>query len=85
MRGRNDGGGTRFPLRWWEQTGIDWRLARDNSESVEAAGERTATATAGTTKTTLETELSDSEKGLGEEESMGASGFSGAEWSGAED
>ena len=78
-------GGTQVPQRWWEQTGIDWRLAHEKSESTEAAGEKTATETAGTTTATPETELSDSEKGSGEEESMGASGSSGAEWSGAED
>ena len=65
-------GRARVHQRWWEQTGIDWRLARAKSESAEAAGERTATETAGTTTTTPETELSDSEKGLGEEESLGA-------------
>ena len=85
VRGRNDGGGTRVPQRWWEQTGIDWRLAREKSEIAEAAGESTATETAGTTTTTPETKLLDSEKGSGEEESLGASGSSGAEWSGAEE
>ena len=78
-------GGTRVPQRCREQTGIDWRLAREKSESAEAAGERTATETAGKKTATPETELSDSEKGSGEEESLGASGSSGAEWSGAED
>ena len=86
VRGRNDGGGTRVPQRWWEQTGIDWRLAREQSENAEAEGEGTATVTAGTTTTTPTTESSDSEKGSGEEEdSLGASGSSGAEWSGAEE
>ena len=84
--GTERGGGTRVPQRWWEQTGIYWRLARERSENAEAAGEGTATATAGTETTTPETELSDSEKGSGEEEkSLGASGSSGAEWSGAEE
>ena len=83
--GTEQRGGTRVPQRWWEQTGIDWRLAQEKSESAEAAGERIATETEGTTTATPETELSDSEKGLGEEESLGASGSSGAEWSGAED
>ena len=79
-------GGTRVPQRWWEQTGIDWRLARERSENAEAAGEGTETATAGTATATPETELSDSEQGSGEEEeSLGASGSSGAEWSGAEE
>ena len=51
-------GGTRVPQRWWEQTGIDWRLVREKNESAEAAGERTTTETAGTTTATPETELS---------------------------
>ena len=25
-------GGKRVPQRWWEQTGIDWRLARERNE-----------------------------------------------------
>ena len=86
MRGRNDGGGTRVPQRWWEQTGIEWRLAREKSANAEAAGERIATATAGTAATTPATASSDSKTGSGEEEeSLGASGSSGAEWSGAEE
>ena len=56
-------GGTRVPQRWWEQTGIDWRLAREKSESAEAAGERSAAETAGKTTATPEMELSDLEKG----------------------
>ena len=36
--GTEQRGGARVPQRWWEQTGIDWRLAREKSESVEAAG-----------------------------------------------
>ena len=78
-------GGTQVPQRWWEQTGIDWRLAREKNKISEAAGKRITTETAETTTATPETELSDSEKGSGEEESLGASGSSGAEWSGAED
>ena len=42
-------------------------------------------ATEGTTTATTETETSGSEKGTGEEALLGASGSSGAEWSGAED
>ena len=51
--------------RWWEQTEIDWRLARETNERAEAAGERTTTETSGTTTATPETELSDSETGWG--------------------
>ena len=37
-------GGARVPQRWWEQTGIDWRLAQERSESAETEGEGTTTA-----------------------------------------
>ena len=59
-------GGTQVPQRWWEQPGIDWRLAREKNKRAEAAGEGITTETAGTTTATPETELSDSEKGSGE-------------------
>ena len=78
-------GGTRVPQRWWEQPGIDWRLAREKNERAEAAGETNTKATAGTPAATPETETSASEKGTGEDASLGASGSSGAEWSRAED
>ena len=78
-------GGTWVPQRWWEQPRIDWRLAREQNERAEAAGEKYTKATAGTTTATTEKETSGSEKGTGEEASLGASGSSGAEWSGAED
>ena len=80
-------GGARVPQRWWEQPGIDWRLAREKNEraEAEAAGETYTKATAGTETATPETETSGSEKGTGEEASLGASGSSGAEWSGSED
>ena len=88
-RARNDGGGARVPQRWWEQTGIDWKLARERSENAETEGDGTTTATAGTEKTTPAAEAAldsdtGSEGGKEEEESLGASGSSGAEWSGAE-
>ena len=69
-------GGTWVPQRWWEQPGIDWRLAREQNERAEAAGETYTYATAGTSTATTETETSGSEsdKGTGEEASLGASG-----------
>ena len=74
-------GGTRPPQRWWEQPGIDWKLAREKGErAVEAAGHVDATAEKKT-----RTETPGSGKGTGEEASLGASGSSGDEWSGAED
>ena len=78
-------GGARVPQRWWEQPGINWWLAREKNERAEAAGETKTKATGGMTTATPETETSGSEKGTGEEASLGASGSSGAEWSGAED
>ena len=78
-------GGTWVPQRWWEQPGIDWRMEREQNERAEAAGETYTEATAGMTMATTEKDTSGSEKGTGEEASLGASGPSGAEWSGAED
>ena len=63
--------GVRVSWRWWEQAGIELEGTKKRVE--EAA-------------TVLELELdsdSDADPG-GEEESSGASGSSGAEWSGAE-
>ena len=61
---------------------IDWRLAWEQKEHAAAAGDThtDADATEGMTTTTMET--SGSGKGTGEEASLGASGSSGAEWSG---
>ena len=41
-------GGIWVPQRWWEQPGIDWRLAREQNKRAEAAGETYINATAGT-------------------------------------
>ena len=81
-------GGTRAPQRWWEQKGIDWKLARERAEYAETEGttkdtagaETTAPAPAAAEATTAESDTG-SEEG---EESLGASGSSGEEWSGAE-
>ena len=80
-------GGARVPQRWWEQTGIDWKLARERRENAETEG--TTTDTAGTETTAPAAEAtSDSDTGSGEgkeeEESLGASGSSGAKSSGPE-
>ena len=83
---------TRVPQRWWEQSGIDWSLER---EKAAAAAVQT-----GANAAELETPGSGAEAeaesepaptlrwtagGTGEEASLGVSGSSGAEWSGAED
>ena len=74
-------GGTRVPQRWWEQPGIDWKLAQEQGErAAEAAGHADATAGKKTT-----TETPGPGKGTVEEASMGASVSSEDEWSGAED
>ena len=73
--------------------GIDWKLAREKGERAAAAAEQ-----AGATAEEMETPGSGTGEGsdpaptrgwitgnTGEEASLGASGSSGAEWSGAED
>ena len=71
-------GGTRVPQLWWEQPGIDWKLAREQGErAAESAGQAEATAEKATTDTP------GLGKGPGEEASLGSSGSSGDEWSGA--
>ena len=81
-------GGTRVPQRWWEQKGIDWKLARERTENAETEGTTTETAGAETTASAGAEATSESDTGSEEgkegEESLGASGSSGAEWSGAE-
>ena len=75
--------GTRVARRWWEQTRIDWKGARERAEAAEAAEPRTKA------MTNLESEADDATdgtvRGTGEEASLGASGSSGAEWIMAED
>ena len=70
--------GAQVSRRLWEQTGIDLKGARE--KAAEAAAE---------TETEADSESEDEPDrdagGRGEEESQGASGSSGAEWSGAED
>ena len=78
--------GARVPRRWWEQTGIDWKGAREKAAAKEEEAAEAA-----------EPELtgSDSEPkadtpegtvcGTAEEASLGASSSSGEEWSGVED
>ena len=82
--------GTRVPQRWWEQSGIDWSLAK---EKTAAAAERAGANAEETEAPGLGAET-DSEPapatgwttgGTGEEASLGVSGFSREEWSGAED
>ena len=63
--------------------GIDWKGARERAEAAEAAEPGTKALT------DSESEADDATdgtvRGTGEEASLGASGSSGAEWSGVED
>ena len=84
-------GGTRVPQRWWEQKGLDLELARERAKDAETegtanddmAGAETTAPAAAAEATTAESDTG-SERGTEGEESLGASGSSGAEWSGAE-
>ena len=85
--------GTRVPQRWWEQSGLDWKLAREKGERASATAEHAgATAeeieTPGSgTRAVSETALTSgwNTGNTGEEASVGASGSSGEEWSRGED
>ena len=84
--------GTRVPQRWWEQSVIDWRLAREKAAAAAAqAGENEAASETPGSGSGSELESDPAPTtggtagGTGEEESLGVSGSSGAEWSGAED
>ena len=72
--------GARVPRRWWEQTGIDWKEAREKAEAASEAAkpgakvlkESESEADADTRYGTV--------RGTGEEAYLGASGSSGAGW-----
>ena len=77
--------GAHVPRRWWEQTGLDWNGAR---EKVEAAAEVAEPGAKALTDSESEEDAHTTDgtaRGTGEEASLGASGSSRAEWSGAED
>ena len=90
LRGGGRRRGTRVPQRWWEQSGINWSLEREKAAAAaEQAGENAAESE--TPGLGAEADLEPSPTtgwtagGTGEEASLGVSGSSGAEWSGAED
>ena len=68
--------GTRVPLRWWNQTDIDWETAKARGEGK--VGEADSTSRSGSS-----TEGEETRNEEREEEESRASGSSGAEWSGA--
>ena len=84
--------GTQVPQRWWKQSGIDWILVREKAEAAAAqAGANEAASETPGSGSEAESESDPSPTpgwtagGTGEEASLGVSGSSGAEWSGAED
>ena len=62
--------------RWWEQAGIDLKGAKKRAAETMIRSE---------TDSEEESDVESNGDSGGEEESQGASGLSGAEWSGAED
>ena len=65
--------GVRVPMRWWNQTGIDWEAAK----TKEGGGETESNSGSGSS-----TDGEEEQKEEREDE-IKASGSSGAEWSGA--
>ena len=76
--------GTRVPQRWWEQTGIDWKSAREKAAEQEGKSEADPELTRSESDSEPETTPGGTAGSNGEEASLGASGSSGAEWSGVE-
>ena len=82
--------GTRVPQRWWEQSVIDLSLAREKAAAeAERAGENVEeTETPGSGAETIRNQppRQGGQRAVpGGEASLGVSGSSWAEWSGAED
>ena len=77
--------GTRVPRGWWEQTGIDWKSDRDKAAAQGGANKAEPEMTGSGSDSEPETTPGGTAGGTREEASLGASGSSGAEWSGAED
>ena len=72
--------------RWWEQTGIDCKGAREREETARAAAEaEPGTKTFSESESEADDAMDGTVGGTKEEASLGASGSNGAEWSGAED
>ena len=70
--------GTRVPQRWWEQTGIDWKLAREKAAAHDGENKAEPELTGSESDSEPETTSGGTAGGTGEEASLGASGSSGA-------
>ena len=71
--------GARVARRWWEQMGIDWKGVQERAAAAAAEP-----VTEAVTDSESEDARDGAVGGTGEEASLGASGSSGAEWSGVE-
>ena len=76
---------TQVPWRWWEQTGIDWKSAREKAAAQGGANKAEPEMTGSGSDSEPAPTPGGTAGGTREEASLGASGSSGAEWSGAED
>ena len=84
--------GTRVPQRWWEKSGIYWRLAKEKAAAAaaqaganEAASETPGLGLESESESDPDLTPGGTAGGTEEEASLGVSGSSGSEWSGAED
>ena len=62
--------GTRVPQRWWEQSGIEWRLAREKAAAVQSGANETASETLGS-ESDPDPTLGGTAGGTGKEASLG--------------
>ena len=72
--------GAQVSRRQWKQTGIDLKVAQEKTVAAAAEPETEVDSEAES-----EDEPEGAVRGIGEEESQGASRSSGSDWSGAED
>ena len=70
--------GTRVPRRWWEQTVIDWKSAREKTAAQEGENEAEPELTGLESDPETESTPGGTAGGTGKEASLGASGSSGA-------
>ena len=77
--------GTQVPRRWWDQTGKYWKSAREKAAAQGGENEAEPDMTGSGLDSEPEPTPGGTAGGTGEEASLGASGSSGSEWSGAED
>ena len=73
--------GTRVPQRWWEQTGMDWKSARETAAAQGGANEAEPELTGSGSESDLEPEPmpAGTAGGTGEGEYPGSSEYIGAE------